>query len=350
MKPIALGLIGCGVIGKAHARTIQQSSLVNFVAVADSIPERVQEIAKEYNVPTTYSSGDELLEDKDIEAVILAMPTGVRTELALHAFRNGIHAIIEKPTAMNAVEAESIIKARGDLIAVCGCSRPRFSESAQFATKFIADGNLGDIRVVNCRSISSAGEPPKATPPVWRLIKSLNGGGIMMNWGCYDLDYLLGLAGWKLKPHMVLGKTWTIPSLYKSHIVPNSDAETHLTAIIICEGGTVINYERGEYTSARTESMWQITGTNGSLHLNMVGRDDSIKFDEGSTEHGVTSKVIYPQSEQQINGMLAQLDDFAMAIREGRQPETNLEKVLMVQKITDAIYKSSDKGTAVEIM
>jgi predicted dehydrogenase len=95
--------------------------------------------------------------------------------------------------------------------------------------------------------------------------------------------------------------------------------------------------------------MWQITGAKGSLHLKMVGRDDSITFDEGSTEHGVTPKVIYPQSESQINGMLAQLDDFAMAIREGRQPETNLEKVLMVQKITDAIYESSDKGITVKI-
>jgi len=349
MKPVALGLIGCGVIGKAHARTTSQSSLVDLIAVADSIPERSQEVAKEYKVPTTYLDGMELLEDKRLEAVILALPAGFRTKLALQSLKNGLHAIIEKPIAMNADEVESIISARGDLVAVCGCSRPRFSGSAQFAVNFVASDALGEIRVINCRAINSAGEPPKADPPAWRLKKAQNGGGILMNWGCYDLDYLLGLAGWKLKPIMVLGKTWTVPPLYESHVTSGSDAETHVTAIIICEGGTVINYERSEYTSARSESMWQITGAKGSLHLKMVGRDDSITFDEGSTEHGVTPKVIYPQSESQINGMLAQLDDFAMAIREGRQPETNLEKVLMVQKITDAIYESSDKGITVKI-
>jgi len=38
----------------------------------------------------------------------------------------------------------------------------------------------------------------------WRLSKSLNGGGIMANWGCYVLDYVFGLTGWSIHPERVL--------------------------------------------------------------------------------------------------------------------------------------------------
>jgi predicted dehydrogenase len=350
MEPVALGIIGCGVIGRRHIHTASEEPSVKIVALADLVPDKLRDAAQQYGIETTYHEGADLLDDPRVEAVILAFPTCTRTEMALRAFRKGKHAIIEKPIAMNAGEVEQMIRARGDLVAVCGSTRMRFSASAQMATDLVSSGALGELRVVTCRATNAAGARAKSIPPEWRLMTALNGGGILVNWGCYDLDYLLGITNWALKPRLVLSKTWTVPPLYESHVAPGSDAETHVTAMILCEGGQIINYERSEYTSARTEARWQIIGTSRSMRLHMVGEhEDLILLDEGSSETGVASRELRPAGKAPKEGMAGQLEDFARAIREHRAPKTGLEQALVVQRLTDAIYASAAQGVAVQV-
>jgi predicted dehydrogenase len=350
MNPVRIGLIGCGVIGGHHLRHASESPLVEVVAVADRIEERVTAYADQYAVATRYREGSDLIDDPAVEAVILALPANGRFDLARQAFAGGKHVIDEKPVAMNATQAEQLIAARGDLVSVCGMSRPRMCETAQRITDFIASGALGELRVINCRQLTVPTGPPAAPPPTWRLRKSENGGGILMNWGCYDLDYVLGITGWSLKPRRVLGKVWTVPSTYESFIAPDSDAETHVTALIACEGGTVVNYERGEYMAARPEAYWQLTGTLASLHVHLTDtRNFTVTVDRADAERGTISDTLFDPIEEPLDGMRRQLDDFALAIRENRKPQTGLEEALLVQQITDAIYASSASGEAVEL-
>jgi len=350
MDPVRLGLIGCGVIGRHHARAASQCSAVKLVAVADLIEERGRAIAEQYGVPVRYREGLDLLDDPQVEAVILALPTCGRQVLALKAFRNGKHVLTEKPVAMNAADVCAMIKARGSLVATCGHARPRFTPAMQQVTEFIAGGALGDLRVLNCRAVTAPAGPPQSPPPTWRLRTAENGGGILVNWGCYDLDYLLGLTGWRLTPQTVLARTWTVPPAYESYIAPASDAETHVTALILCDGGAVINYERAEYATARPESMWQITGSKGSLHLNMIaGEEYTVTLDRATAEAGTVTENLLTSVEGPFDGMGLQLDDFAHAIRDGRRPQTELEHSLILQRITDAIYASARRGRAVEV-
>jgi len=348
MEPVRIGLIGCGVIGRFHIRAASESKLVRVVAVADLIDEKLQEVANQYGIAKRYHEGLDLLDDPEVEAVILALPANGRFVLAMKAFRNGIHAIIEKPIGMNAQQAEQYIAARGDLVAVCGQSRNRYSTMARQISEYIASGALGELRMINCRAITAPIAPPKAPPPTWRLRKAENGGGILLNWGCYDLDYLLGLTGWAIKPQTVLARTWTVPPTYTSYVAPDSDAETHVTALILCEGGAVINYERSEYTAARAESMWQITGTQASLHVHLTDtKGFTVTVDKATPDRGTISETLFEPVEDPQSGMLCQLEDFALAIREGRKPMSGLEEALLVQRISDAIYASAASGQAV---
>jgi len=350
MTPIRLGIVGCGVMGNAHARAATESPLVELAAVADIRERAARELARKYDVPKSYPSGDALFEDDDIQAVVLAMPTCHRFELALKAFSKGKHVLTEKPVAMNAGEVRRMIEARGDLTAACCSSRFRFTESAGVLTRFIASGALGDLRVLHCRALSAAGPPPDQPRPAWRLTKALNGGGILMNWGCYDLDYLLGITGWRLRPRAVLARTWTIPPQLESHIAPGSDAETYFTALVCCEGGTVISFERGEYMPVRTQEAWQIVGTKGSLTMSMIpGKGKKVVYDEAIAEKGVVSSTLWEGDDASEAMRSGPIDDFAAAIAEGREPKTNLERALIVQQISDAIYASAERGTAVEI-
>ncbi len=353
MEPVRLGVIGCGVIGPKHLALGCNSEWIEVVAVADLIEDRVRAAAEKFNVPRVYAEGDDLIEqDDDVEAVVLAFPTAGRTDMALHAFAKGKHVLTEKPVAMNATEVTRMIEARGDLIAACCSSRKRFQVCAAKATEFVASGALGELRNVRCRFFASARETPEKLRPSWRLRKAENGGGILVNWGCYDLDWVLGTVGWSLEPRTVLARTWRIPPAFESYIVPDSDAETHYVALILCEGGTVITIERGEYMAAAPEASWEIVGSNGTLKMIFADMHhmERIVFDEGITGEGVVTKTIWEGAED-ISRMkkVGPVVDFARAIREKRAPMTNLEQSMVIQKITDAVYASAEQGTAVDI-
>jgi UDP-N-acetyl-2-amino-2-deoxyglucuronate dehydrogenase len=350
MKRVALGIIGCGAIGQYHLRAAIASPFIDVVAIADLRQEVRKETAAHYNISRVYAEGKELIEDERVEAVVLALPTCGRTELALHAFARGKHVLTEKPVAMNASEVRRMIAARGDLIAGCCSSRYRFLPSAKVATDFIATGALGELRVIRSRVVDGASEPPKVPPPPWRLSKALNGGGILVNWGCYDLDYLLGITGWQLKPRLVLAQTWMVAPHLAARAAPGSDAESHVAALILCEGGSVITYERGEFVAAQSESTWQIIGSQGSLHLRMLPEvNKTIIYDATTSEQGVIPQILWQGEEDADQVHTSPVQDFAAAILESRPPMTTLEQALIIQQITDAVYASAASGAAVEV-
>lgn len=350
MEPVKLGVIGCGVIGPTHMKAAAESPWLELVAVADLIEERAVAAAEKYGAAKTYIQGDDLIDDPDVEAVVLALPADGRFSLAKHALSAGKHMLTEKPVMMNADMVRELIAMRGDLTAGCCSTRIRQNTAAQTATDFIATGALGNLRVIQAREIRGCGPKPDTPRPDWRLIKARNGGGILLNWGCYDLDYVLGLTGWSLKPVSVFAQCWTVPAIFESHVHPGSDAETHFIALIRCEGGTVISFERGEFVAAASERSWRITGDKGSLKLDMLPRDGTqLVYDRADEEQGLISEPIWAYDPDQPHSTSSPAEDFAKAIRAGRQTDTSLERALIMQQISDAIYASAETGEAIQL-
>jgi predicted dehydrogenase len=75
----------------------------------------------------------------------------------------------------------------------------------------------------------------------------------------------------------------------------------------------------------------------------------AVAYDDTSTEEGVVSRTLW-EGECDWNVLHPlPLQDFAQAILEGRPPATSLERALVIQQITDAIYASAESGRAVDI-
>jgi predicted dehydrogenase len=268
----------------------------------------------------------------------------------MKALQAGKHVLLEKPVALNAGEVQQMIAARGDRLVGCCSSRHRFLPSAMAAADVVASGRLGQLRSLFCRAIGAAGKAPQSTPPVWRVSRKLNGGGILVNWGCYDLDYLLGIAGWKVKPQLVLAQTWSVPDIFNDRVAPGSDAETHYTALVRCADGIALTMERGEFTTSTSSPVWQIIGDKASLRLNMLpGNGVKVELDEGDPETGITTTVVWEGDESWTCIHEGPIRDFCDAIVNGSKPNTDIENALVVQQITDAIYQSADRGEAVRI-
>jgi UDP-N-acetyl-2-amino-2-deoxyglucuronate dehydrogenase len=339
------GIIGLGVIGKYHLNAALKLDNARVQAVCDLRGEVAEATAREHGIEEWTASPSELLANKKVDAVILALPTGARAGLGLEAFRAGKHVLLEKPVAMNTAEADGLLAARGDLVGACCSSRFRSLESAAAARTCIEAGTLGEIRVIGCRVHAPAGPPPASPPPAWRLSKAINGGGILMNWGVYDLDYLLGLLGFGLEPRHVLARTWQVPYTYAGNVAPGSDGETHVAAMVTFRSGAVLQYERSEYGTQAASQSWSIAGDKGSLTLKLFnGREDNVILGEADYEKGTQIRTLWSGDETSANFNAAPVADFVAAIREGRAPRTSLADARQVAVLTDAIYASAASG------
>lgn len=344
-----IAIIGCGVIAQHHLRGLAKLSNARAAAVCDLRPEFAQKTAEEFGIDRWSTNATELFEDPTIDAVILALPATARTALALEAFKNGKHVLTEKPVAMNAAEVRTMIAAQGDLIGACCSSRYHSFASAKAAHNFIKQGGLGKIRTITCRAATKPGDQPAEHPPVWRLRRDLNGGGIFVNWGCYDFDYLFGMVDFKLTPKYALAQTWQVPEAFSAYAAEGSDAETHIVGLVTFEEGCVFNYERAEFSSMPANSVWQICGDKGSLDMQMLkATSANIVLTQPNSGTGTKTSVLWEGDESgssaEHDGVVA---DFADAVINKRKPMTSLEDSLLFARVTDAFYASADTGKPV---
>jgi predicted dehydrogenase len=350
--PVRIGVIGCGVIGPTHLKLAANCPAAKVVAVADLIPERAQSKAQAFGIPAVYFNDEDLLNDPQVEAVVLAMPTGDRTPVAYKALKRGKHVLLEKPVAARASEVRKMMALRKDRVVACCSSRMAFTAQARAAADCVASGVLGKIRVVRARVVMAAGAKPVFDPPpAWRQSMKLNGGGILVNWSCYDLNYLMRITGWRLRPRTVLARWWPVAPPMASFVAPGSDADAHFTAMILCDDDIVLSLERAEMSAVSSDQAWEIIGTEGSLHMPMLapqGQPHTVVLDRFVPGKGVQSETIWSaETSGPASGDV--ISDFVGAIRDGREPETSLERALVMQQITDAIYASAAKGRSVAI-
>lgn len=344
-----IAIIGCGVIAQYHLRGLAKLKNARAAAICDLRPEFAQKTAEEFGIERWTTDASELFADPEIHAVILALPAIARTALAVEAFKNGKHVLTEKPVAMNAAEVRTMIAAQGDLVGACCSSRYHSFQSAKAAHDFIKGGGLGKIRTITCRAATKPSDAPAEHPPVWRLRRDLNGGGIFVNWGCYDFDYLFGMMDFKLTPQFALARTWQVPEAFSAYASPGSDAETHIVGLVTFKEGCVFNYERAEFSSMPVDSLWQICGDQGSLNMQMIkATSANIVLTQPNPGTGTKTSVLWEGDESgssaEHDGVVA---DFAAAILEKRKPMTSLEDALLFARVTDAFYASADTGKPV---
>ncbi len=345
---IRIGVVGCGVIGTEHLKAAMQDPRIRIQAIADRIGERLDTAVREFSPEAAYSDGSDLIGDESVDAVVLAFPTAERTATALDAFAAGKHVLLEKQVAMHSADVRRLIEARGDLVGACCSSRFRFSARARRIRDIVESGRLGPIRMVRSRAIVPATGAPTAPKPEWRLKRELNGGGILVNWGCYDIDFLLGAFSFDLRPLTVFAQTWQIPEIFRSHVPSGSTAETYYTALIRCDGGVLISLERGEYMAAKADASWEIIGESGSVRFDMADTaDDAVELVSSSAERGAECERTESSACPDFHIHAGPIVDFAESIDTGRKPATTLEEALIVQRMTDAIYESAETGRCV---
>jgi predicted dehydrogenase len=146
--PVA-AVVGTGFIGPVHAEALQRMG-VTVRGMLGTTPEKSRQAAQKLGVETAYTSYEDILNDKLVDAVHITTPNRLHYEMAKQALLAGKHVICEKPLAMNSRET-------GDLVEVAR-SKPSLIAAVNYNIRFyplilhlrdlIQSGELGEIYTV----------------------------------------------------------------------------------------------------------------------------------------------------------------------------------------------------------
>jgi predicted dehydrogenase len=182
-KPIRLGLIGAGVMGERHSRTVEGVRGIEVAAVCDLDAERARALASQCGAEG-HSSWQELV-NSGVDAITICAPHSLHADIAVGAMEKGCHVLVEKPMAVNVKECRRMIAAAKE-----STRRLHVAEIALYAPlqwrirELYLSGSLGRFLTGRIQSMR-----PYFTDnrPRWFLDPKLSGGGMFMNLGPHRL-------------------------------------------------------------------------------------------------------------------------------------------------------------------
>jgi predicted dehydrogenase len=184
-------LLGCGWIAElAHVPTLKRSRAGRLVAAMDPDPVRQAWLLAQVPDVRIHDDWDTLLHDPGVEAIVVALPTGLHADAAVQAFAAGKHVFVEKPLASTVEEGQRVLDAwRG--AATAGGVGYNFRRNPIFeaAARTLDAGHLGELIAIQA-SFQWAAEQIQG----WRA-RPEEGGGVLLDLVSHHVDMVLALTG-----------------------------------------------------------------------------------------------------------------------------------------------------------
>lgn len=336
MRPVRFGICGCGGISHFHAecfKKLEQDGVAQLVAGAEIVQDRGAEWSQKWSVPV-YPSLGEMLKHADLDAVTVTTPSGLHGEHVMQVAEAKKHILCEKPLDVKLSQADkAIAAAKSHGVTLGGIFQQRFAPGPLKAKRAIEQGYLGKIVFVHCE-----------TP--WYRAQSYYDSG---DWrGTWALDG--GVLG-NQSPHMIDRLLWL-----------GGDLAEVTSSNLLC------GFERdieGETVAAVTVKLFNgaigtITGTTLAYtgmpqRVLICGTEGSCGFVCDELTHFETMRPFETDAAAQGNKAasgtgagdplaiggnlhLANIRDFAMAVREGRQPLVTAQEHRKVVRALNMIY------------
>lgn len=154
--PINLGILGCAGIAKKLSRAINLIPDATLAAISSRSSEKATHFAAANNFPLTakvLNSYDAVLNDPDIDAVYIPLPTSLHLKYAVLAAQKKKHVLLEKPVAMNVGELDTILEACEDnglqfMDGTMWMHHPRTSVMREFLSDSQQFGELKSVCII----------------------------------------------------------------------------------------------------------------------------------------------------------------------------------------------------------
>ena len=324
-SPLRLGILGAANIAlKEIIPAAARSDAVEVAAVATRGGGKADEVKHQAPDASLFEDYESLVESSEVDAVYIPLPNSMHVEWTLQALEAGKHVLCEKPFALDASGAEKAVEAaqKAGLTLMEGFMFRLHSQTLRLR-EIIVGGDIGTVRQVIAQFGHRLDEPGDV-----RADGSL-GGGALGDVGCY------AVSGTRL----AFGGEPRRATAFARFDEDNADREI-AGVLEFDEGVGVISCG---ISSARRERM-EIIGTGGRLILEAPFRADKaggaieIHRDGGSETESFEGGDPY----------LAELEEFAAAIREQREPAVGPEEILGNAHAIGGLLNSARQGGSVQ--
>mmetsp|Transcript_20007 Transcript_20007/g.46567 ORF Transcript_20007/g.46567 Transcript_20007/m.46567 type:complete len:370 (-) Transcript_20007:58-1167(-) len=253
-RPLRVGILGAARnVPFSAVQPVQKNadlaSRVEVVGLASVTAEEAAKACKEWGIPKAYSSFDELLQDKTIEAVYNVISGPLRCEWTIRALMAGKHVLTETPLSSNAREAVLIQRAAEDAGRVMlEGSHPTCHPVSKRVREMIVDGVVGRLEQIDL-------DLPIGHSLSGRICAS---SGSMMSLGCHGLAIIRTLAG---EEAYVTGA--------QAQVDPkNAKVDLTMTCDFQMPSGAVAHLRCSvDQAKKNTPSTYKISGTNGIIQV-----------------------------------------------------------------------------------
>ncbi len=338
-----IGIIGCGKIAQVrHIPEYMDNKDCKIVAYYDRTYERAKEMSQKYG-GIAYKSYEELLKDKDIDAVSICVANHLHADITIQALRAGKDVLCEKPMATTIEDCEDMAKAADEMGKKLMIGHNQLLAPAhKRAKKLIDDGLIG--KILTFKTTFGHGGPEtwsiKPGPNTWFFDKNAAVMGAMADLGIHKTDLIRFLTGQKIAE-----TTARLMTLDKKDSEGNFiGVDDNAFCIYRMEDGIV-----GTMTASWTyygpeDNSTVLYGTKGIMRI----YDDpkySIKVELSNGE-----KIYYEIEGIQTNENQTKsgvIDLFIESILEDKETELSGKKALNSMRAIFASIESSNTGMTV---
>jgi predicted dehydrogenase len=317
-KLVKIGVIGCGGMGRGHARNILNNPNFELVGVADASEASLKAAKDQLGVANLFLDFKELLKLDGLEAVAIVTPTFVHKAATIAAAEAQKHIFCEKPFSLafqDMLEAKKAIEKAGMVFAFGLVLR--HMNVYKKAKELIESGQLGTPLSAHCRYSGFFGADHY-------VYKKASGRGPINEYTIHMLDattYMLGevesLAAYTTR-------------------CQGRETEDNIGILIKFKSDAICNLSSSGTTRFPTYA--EITGSQGEIAVYGNSRLERI-----------TAESRAPIPVDNNNAYYDELEDFRLAIVEGRKPLVNLEVALYCMKLVEAVYTAAETRKTVKM-
>jgi predicted dehydrogenase len=341
MKPVGIGVIGCGNISSAYLTAAKKFPILEIVALSDANPAAAEARAAEFGLSAR--SVDEVLSDPAVEIVLNLTVPKAHVEVGLKSIAAGKHVHSEKPLGVALVEARKLIEAAAATGLRVGCAPDTFlGGGQQTARQCVDDGLIGHPIGGTAFFMCPGHERWHPNPGFYYL----SGGGPMLDMGPYYVTALVNLLGPVKSISGVATRTRSERLVTSQPLAGKRipvEVATHVTGTLLFASGAAVSVTMSFDVPRHKHVPIELYGETGSLIVpdpnHFGGRIEFANAAEDWRE--IETRYAYADALS----FLAY--DMAHAIRAGRPHRASGALALHVLEVMEAFQISSDGGKAV---
>ena len=326
-EPVRVGMAGLGRWGRHLLRNFATLPGSDLRWCCDPDPDVLAQQAAAYPNARPTTSFDDLLDDAELEAVVLATPVPTHHALARQALEAGKHVFVEKPMTFSAAEARDlrdVVQRTGGTLMVGHLLR--YHPAVVKLRELIDVGELGDVRYVYGERVNLGTIRPDENA-LWSL-------------GVHDVSVVLHLLGDDPDEVSARGECYVRPNVQDVvfgyiHFATGQIGHLHLSWL---DPRQDPQDDRGRHaTRWRSSTTWQ---PDAQGHRPRQGRDPDARG-RGSARTPATSGR---RASTRPSRCDSSASTSSSACRSGEEPRTGVDEGVRVVEVLEAMQRSLERG------